>query len=977
MFIGLGGQGARSLAELRKVMESRSRDSARLKQAGVKWEFLSIDSGGDVWRDHRQWNYFGKDLSLEPHEMLKLQSTGLGANINSLALSPDIAPWIGSTDHILEFIGGDTGMGVPGANQRRRFGRLLFATAADAVRQAVVFNKVGTMLQSAKHTCWFHVFASLAGGTGSGCIVDLITMLRQEFPDANPVGGFPIYLYLFLTDSDGSGVDVGYFYQNQFAALRDLNALMAGRLRTVLVGSQKQGAAFTGGTPINAAVISTNLNSGNRQVPLSAQIKITAEAVFERIFTFDTGSLGTAQQQSLTFEDLLGTFAGEPLRNAERAYRFAALGMRKWEVPNEKLKELIGTELASSGLAQMLYNNWQPSNGFANMARAAEEGLLSSVTEQLYQTVRTRLIRREAGDREREALRQQLADLEKGAKRNRLNLEDIETEVSRYVRDEFGGAGLQKYIAGFTVARGGVADSAVVELDRKLTKAWLDSTAPISLKEVLDSIDQLSARLREEATLAVDTISKDTRDQRRSKRKLEWQKLTTLSELFRRDALIAAHFRDLEVSELCNFDQKAQSEDADFLKAVIARLAALRASYESAFSVMNDLLARFTQESKTIESELLNLQTQPGANQYEFNKESLDEFRVYLRKDRDSQNSSSFQMRSVLAGEENGLTLQRFRGREEQLREQLDEELRNAGIDSAERFHLQLTSSNAVRPVLGESLLDRLERKFAGNPRTLDHAAREFLELAASCCANTPQMQPSVVLQDGVPEMPRRILLIGVPRGAYGATMKQAFKNAIPAGTSYIFDTYEHEEPSQIRLLVCDYWMAARFAKVAHGLSDRYASSARNNGMHVRYFSNIDREGENDKRPDLFLPDPKTQRLNLHAQLWIGCNMSPPLVKEDENGVFLFERTETGGRMPERIGTDIQSTVTGADISLMQRVSGLIGHSINSLSSTEAASLKEALVQVESEKARQYGETSQEFIAWGKIRKEIHRLTGV
>jgi hypothetical protein len=47
-FIDLGGQGGRTLAELRKVMAQRDKDTRKLAAANIRWQFLAIDSSTDV-----------------------------------------------------------------------------------------------------------------------------------------------------------------------------------------------------------------------------------------------------------------------------------------------------------------------------------------------------------------------------------------------------------------------------------------------------------------------------------------------------------------------------------------------------------------------------------------------------------------------------------------------------------------------------------------------------------------------------------------------------------------------------------------------------------------------------------------------------------------------------------------------------------------------------------------------------------------
>ncbi|WP_295441774.1 tubulin-like doman-containing protein [uncultured Thiodictyon sp.] len=209
LFIGLGGQGCRTLGEIRKVMAQRAVDTTALHDQGVEVQFLAIDSSLDVKHEKRNWSYFGTDLSLQPNDWLELSKPQQNA-VGDLAIRPDIAPWLGDLGRVASFLSQSK---IEGANQRRRLGRLLFAFNADSIAQAVFTNKVGALTAGRKNQCAFHIFATLGGGTGSGCILDLVATIRHRFPQSG-IEEFPIFVYVYATDEDISGADVGYFFRN-------------------------------------------------------------------------------------------------------------------------------------------------------------------------------------------------------------------------------------------------------------------------------------------------------------------------------------------------------------------------------------------------------------------------------------------------------------------------------------------------------------------------------------------------------------------------------------------------------------------------------------------------------------------------------------------------------------------------------------------------------------------------------------------
>ena len=99
-------------------------------------------------------------------------------NINNY---PGIKDWIGSPEewgNILRSI-----VGVTLGGQKRRLGRFLFACKAAQFKQQLQ-NQVRQLQNKGEIAVTFHVCCGLAGGTGSGCLIDVIAQIRDTYPDA-------------------------------------------------------------------------------------------------------------------------------------------------------------------------------------------------------------------------------------------------------------------------------------------------------------------------------------------------------------------------------------------------------------------------------------------------------------------------------------------------------------------------------------------------------------------------------------------------------------------------------------------------------------------------------------------------------------------------------------------------------------------------------------------------------------------------
>lgn len=386
IYIGLGGQGAKSICALRKQihqLQLYKKANAHSTGFDVPCAFLSIDSSPDIWNTEALWQHMGKDLSLKENEHLQLRPEYI--NIGA----PNINPWLYSSDPetrtAQESTMGTIAKGTPGAQQRRRYGRLLFAANADRIRDAIqnVYGQASD--KDSRDEAVFHVFCSLGGGTGSGGIVDLVTMIRQLYPNS---GTHPIHVYVYMADERGVAANAvqGYFFENQYCALRDLDNLTNGILRPHAMINSKSGilgarinpSNFQ--TPISCIHISTNINSRNQAVSINDQIKRTASWALQ-LATLSQGSTDDIHR-IITLEDASAQSKGEPNDPTgtflARSIRTGNLGTSRWAAPVDELALLAAYDIQLNAYRQMLYNNREANGGYTNAKAILPKDVLAS-----------------------------------------------------------------------------------------------------------------------------------------------------------------------------------------------------------------------------------------------------------------------------------------------------------------------------------------------------------------------------------------------------------------------------------------------------------------------------------------------------------------------------------------------------------------------------------------------------------------------
>lgn len=203
LIIGLGGTGGKVIRELRKRVyeEFRSNDPGN----GVNLDYVYVDSSPADLNDRTGWKVIGKSVHLG--EAQKVSINGINVSIlQNLNMYPGLQSFINPNDKKLidEHMGPLITAGIGG--QRRRLGRMLMANNLSDKNSSGNFNNVmrgavGRLQRSSgDNDVTFHVCAGLAGGTGSGSIVDVLAQIRKEYPYEESTHAFKIRLFLYMPE---------------------------------------------------------------------------------------------------------------------------------------------------------------------------------------------------------------------------------------------------------------------------------------------------------------------------------------------------------------------------------------------------------------------------------------------------------------------------------------------------------------------------------------------------------------------------------------------------------------------------------------------------------------------------------------------------------------------------------------------------------------------------------------------------------
>ncbi len=362
LLIGLGGTGGRVLSAFRKLKYRSLRDE---EPAGVTLDYLFVDSDPKSFiDDDPNWTVLGHSVQLPKRSQLLIAQANLLSVVGDLNAFPNLKPWIGDREawgEILASLGIDAAGG-----QKRRLGRFLFAMSARRYRDAVAQIVQDMQTRGARTTdITFHVFAGLAGGTGSGALIDAVAQLRAMFPDPQK----RIIVYAYLPDLNPPAKwNTGNYHANAYAALRELNALSAGAWAPFDVVGAGGPVPNQGEFWFNGAYVFTDNNDQGYRAAIDKDLPdIVAEFVYRKTVSGGAwGGFGRVEN----FENGDASPEATPsTHRGLRSVRFMSFGIRSLAFPEETIRESLTYDYVGQALRQLNYNNWQDGIGYLEKAK--------------------------------------------------------------------------------------------------------------------------------------------------------------------------------------------------------------------------------------------------------------------------------------------------------------------------------------------------------------------------------------------------------------------------------------------------------------------------------------------------------------------------------------------------------------------------------------------------------------------------------
>jgi hypothetical protein len=226
LVIGLGGTGIDALLRLKYQVNRRFKLpqeplTKKKREKPNNIEFLAFETN----EYERNKNY--KGIGLDPNkEFVLLSNPEIGSLLqNRSTIEPYIKDWLSPELLITD--------GISGASGVRQAGRLLLFTKINQVVQTLE-RKIDAVMEGTGKRLYVFILTGLAGGTGSGCFLDISYITRgiiERKYGSSGVDKVSILGYLFTPDVNLSkrGLSshtVEYIEKNGYAALKELDYWM-------------------------------------------------------------------------------------------------------------------------------------------------------------------------------------------------------------------------------------------------------------------------------------------------------------------------------------------------------------------------------------------------------------------------------------------------------------------------------------------------------------------------------------------------------------------------------------------------------------------------------------------------------------------------------------------------------------------------------------------------------------------------------
>lgn len=375
LLIGLGGTGGKILKAFKKRLFAEFPDENLRNKMKPAFEFLYVDSTMEMMTDADKdpsWRVLGNDASFTNKEFCNIRPNNQG--IGQILAHVETLPTLKHIVRNAEAMHNTLGEIKTAAGQMRRAGRIMFASNAITFIEALKNKYADLQERTRTDSLHVHIFTGLAGGTGSGSIIDVVSLTRKKYPDAT------IDVYAMIPEKEvPTKLQAGRYHQNGYAALMELSALSVGRFRPCDVENGDEHIRFQRPDDLKqfGLILFSNVNENGVVFPSTIDKttngdteeelihSLIADTVYFRLFLPTATGPTEDICRAWSCENLdryqveFDTKSKAPEPERARTKAIATCGIKRIVFPEQRIIQHISYTTCLRVLWQMQYNNFK------------------------------------------------------------------------------------------------------------------------------------------------------------------------------------------------------------------------------------------------------------------------------------------------------------------------------------------------------------------------------------------------------------------------------------------------------------------------------------------------------------------------------------------------------------------------------------------------------------------------------------------
>ena len=899
ILIGLGGTGGKILRDFKKRMfEEFPKEEVRSK---LPVSLLYVDSSDEMMPQNgkirEDFRVMGKDASFTQSEFLYIKSVDVNEILEHIDNYQSLKGIVKDATAVKRAIG-DLGHA---AGQKRRAGRLLFAANIQGYVNAVKKAFVRCIENSGnENELFIHIFAGLAGGTGSGSIIDAVVQTRKIFPDAN-ISVYAMIPEMTLPKPD---MDQGRYYPNGYAALRELNALQTGRFRPYDITGSGPSDAFEinpkANGVANGITLYSNVNeNGVSLKSLDELPREVADYVYARIFLINSTeptnedilrAYNYENMDGFEFEfDELATVTGEEQIPISRTKKVTSFGLKRVIYPELRILRHIAYTIGERVLWQLKYNNWRDNQGYVDEVRQkdyrkaylTDDNLARWKMDFKHLTLEEKVLA--ADEEEQTTFNEYWHDKAIGyaeeAKSASCPLNELDNIMNEFFRNHFREEGVESYFRGKErmLAKMGAEVRGIIERDLfKLLKQG--DVSIVELREVSRVLLEYIAEIRQdlETKLKEEQTNYEAVDNARINNVDEWSHLNILERMVGKGAqryadhqnILTEYYTSKTMLIAWNFSKLLASTIQQELTALNKDISAFEDKMNSAIEKTEKQIFEQRKKNKGLEDTR-------GAIIEVSEEEKMVNFEASLAADKTDMPSIAQQMRESIFNEEfKNFGILTYNFSNDRLISIIETEL----TEIVERLHDQRVEVN--KKVLGLNILSQLRQKLTSDEDIRKFAQDVIDKSGIFLKRNQNEINKNVPNNEQPTEEMRmasinkRSILVSVPNPGKGGNLKEfsdklerEFKASIRQENSITTINFNTSSPreNELSIVTINYCYPMRCADWLRTYKERYhrflgtGNPAKDRDHAILLHS----EGDGKDLPSLFVVDKPKEEKNL------------------------------------------------------------------------------------------------------------------